>query len=369
MKKWISICLALVMCFALAACTKQPAPTTNDTPSAPDVSAPEPVAPAPEPEPEPVKHEGEVSVYVAHNAEQYNAVIEMFNAVYPDVEVLVVSAGTGDCLQRIAAESNNPQCDVMWGGTTESLEAYKQYFQPFTSEYDAFIDEMFKDPDRLWTGESQQPAVIMYNKNLVSEDEAPKLWTDLLDAKWEGKIASANPGSSGSAYTLMCNIVQATSTAADYADGWENFQNIAKNIILSGGSSSVYKGVANGEYSLGLTLEQLAWVYVKDNADLGMIYPEDGSTNVPDGFAMIKDCKNPENAELFMNFLLTTEVQQLMSDDHGRRTVRNDMAQPDALPKLDDIYFINYDFACWGAGKEAAVAKWEGIEVNVVAVQ
>ena len=339
MKKWFSICLVLALSLGLVGAAFAAAPA------------------------------GEVSVYVAHNAEQYNTVINMFNQKYPNVEVLVVAAGTGDCLQRIAAEANNPQCDVMWGGTTESLEAYKPYFQPFTSEHDKFIDAMFKDPDRLWIGESQQPAVIMYNKNLVPEKEVPSLWTDLLDKKWAGKIASANPGSSGSAYTLMCNIVQSTSKKADYSDGWETFKEIAKNIVLSGGSSSVYKGVAEGEYALGLTLEQLAWVYVKDNDKLGMIYPTDGSTNVPDGFAMVKNCKNPANAELFMNFLLTSEVQQVMADDHGRRTVRNDMAQPAALPKLDDIFFINYDFAKWGAGKEDAIAKWGEIEINVVAVQ
>lgn len=366
MKKLIAAFLTLAMCISLVACAQPAAPAAQ--PAAPPA---QPAAPTAEPSAPPaeVKHEGEVSVYVAHNAEQYNIVIDMFNKAYPDVEVLVVSAGTGDCLQRIAAEANNPQCDVMWGGTTESLEAYKQYFQPFVSEYDAFIDPMFKDPGHLWTGESQQPAVIMYNKTLVSEADAPKVWTDLLDAKWAGKIASANPGSSGSAYTLMCNIVQATSKQADYSDGWETFKGIAKNIVLSGGSSSVYKGVANGEYALGLTLEQLAWVYVKDNPDLGMIYPTDGSTNVPDGFAMVKDCKNTANAELFMNFLLSPEVQQVMSDECGRRTIRNDMPQPEALPKLDAIFFIDYDFVNWGAGKEAAVAHWETIEVNVVSVK
>jgi iron(III) transport system substrate-binding protein len=310
----------------------------------------------------------EITVYVAHNAEQYNAAIKEFQEL-TGIEVMAVSMGTGDCLQRIAAESARPLCDVMWGGTTESLEAYKQYFQPYVSSEDGSIPAEFKAKDKLWIGESQQPAVIMYNKTLVSEEEVPEALTCLLDEKWAGKIASANPGSSGSAYTLMCTIVQSTSKQANYSDGWETFRNLAKNIVLSGGSSSVYKGVANGEYALGLTLEQLAWVYVKDSADLGMIYPADGSTNVPDGFAMVKDCKNPENAELFMNFLLTPEVQQVMSDDHGRRTIRNDMEQPAALPNLDDIYFIDYDFTNWGAGKEAAVATWGEIEITVVAVQ
>ena len=98
----------------------------------------------------------------------------------------------------------------MWGGTTESLEAYKQYFQPYVCAEDAHIAETFKDPADMWIGESQQPSVIMYNKTLVPENEVPKTWADLLDSKWQGKIASANPASSGSAYTLLYNHASST---------------------------------------------------------------------------------------------------------------------------------------------------------------
>ncbi len=83
----------------------------------------------------------------------------------------------------------------------------------------------------------------------------------------------------------------------------------------------------------------------------GMIYPEDGSSNVPDGFAMVANCPNPDMAALLMDFLVSAECQQVMSDEFGRRTVRDDIAQPAALPNLDDIYFINYDFQWAGAGK------------------
>lgn len=367
MKKLIvMLMVSLLVVSMLAACKPAPAPAVETAPGPVVTEAPA-TEPEPEPTVDPATIKGEVSVYVAHNGDQYNKAIELFNQKYPNIEVLVVSAGTGDCLQKIAAESENPLCDVMWGGTTESLEAYKQYFQPYVCSEDAAIPEQFKDPDDKWIGESQQPSVIMYNKTLVPENEVPKTWAELADPKWQGQIASANPGSSGSAYTLMCNIILSESKAADYSDGWAFFEKLAENIIISGGSSSVYKGVAGGEYKLGLTLEQLAWVFVGVEPDtVGMIYPTDGSSNVPDGFAMVKDCKNPEMAKLFMDFLVGKECQQVMSDDFGRRTVRNDLDQPAALPKLDDIYFINYDFAWAGAGKEAVIARWSEIETTVM---
>lgn len=375
MKKTLVLLLALLMALSMFAGCQNAAPAA--APAAPTAApAAEPAAqPAAEPTAEatveetvdPASIKGEVSVYVAHNGDQYNRAIELFNKKYPNVEVLVVSAGTGDCLQRIAAEAENPQCDVMWGGTTESLEAYKQYFQPYVCSEDSHIAESFKDPDDKWIGESQQPSVIMYNKKLVPESEVPKTWAELADPKWEGKIASANPASSGSAYTLLCNIILSESKQADYSDGWTFIEQLAKNIVISGGSSSVYKGVANGEYALGLTLEQLAWVFVGSDPDTcGMIYPTDGSSNVPDGFAMVKDCPNPDMAGIFMDFLVGPECQQVMSDEFGRRTVRDDLDQPAALPKLGDIYFINYDFAWAGAGKDAVIAKWEEIAVNVI---
>lgn len=303
-----------------------------------------------------------VSVYVAHNEKQYIAAMKEFQE-RTGIEVQVWSAGTGDCLERIASESDDPQCDVMWGGTIESLKAYEAYFQPCISVEDDHILEQFKDPNDLWIGESQQPAVIMYNRRLVADSEVPQSWKDLLDSKWEGQIASADPASSGSAYTLLCNMILACSEGADREKGWAFIERLMENIVISGSSSSVYTGVANGEYALGLTLEQLARPYVLDDPqNVGMIYPKDGSSNVPDGVALVRNCPNEKNARLLIDFLLGADCQQYMSDAFGRRSVRDDVAQPEHLPDLDSIYFIDYDYDWAGTGKEAVLERWKSLQ-------
>jgi iron(III) transport system substrate-binding protein len=162
-------------------------------------------------------------------------------------------------------------------------------------------------------------------------------------------------------------MVMAKSQNKNYEQCWKFIEQLADNIIISGGSSSVYKGVADGEYPLGLTLEQLAYVFVKANPNtVGMIYPKDGSSNVPDGVALIKDCPNPKNAARFIDFLLGKECQKIMSDDFGRRSVRKDIAQPGGLPNLGSIFFLDYDFDWAGTGKEAVVNRWEKIATSVM---
>ena len=300
-----------------------------------------------------------LTVYTPHNAEQYNAAIKEFQEL-TGIEVMVVAMGTGDCLQRIAAESARPLCDVMWGGTTESMEAYKEYFEPFVSSENAFIPAHFRSRENLWIGESQQPAVIMYNKDLVSESDIPREWSDLLDPKWRGRIASANPASSGSAYTLIATMIMARSPNRDYEQGWRFIEQLAQNLVITGGSSAVFRGVAAGEFALGLTLEQLAFPSIRaDPNRVGMIYPSDGSSNVPDGVAIVKGAPNPENAARFINFLLSRDCQNMMNDTFGRRSIRTDIPQPTALPDLNTIFFLDYDFEWAGNGRAAVLNRWE----------
>jgi iron(III) transport system substrate-binding protein len=97
-----------------------------------------------------------------------------------------------------------------------------------------------------------------------------------------------------------------------------------------------------------------------------MIYPKDGSSNVPDGVAMVKNCPNPTNAAKFIDFLLSKECQQIMSSDFGRRSVRKDINQPGGLPDLGSIYFLDYDFDWAGTGKNEVLVRWDKIATSVM---
>ncbi len=306
---------------------------------------------------------GSVTVYCPHEAGPLNAGVKAFEDA-TGIKVDVVAAGSGELLKRIEAESANPLGDVFWGGGAESAAAYARYFETFVSKYDDLIPIASKAADQKWIGESPVPVVIMYNKNLVGEDEVPAGWMDLLDPKWKGRIAYADPAKSGSAYSLLCTMIQAI--GKDDGQGWDFVRKFVANLDgkIQGSSSNAYKLVADGEYALGLTQEKSVQTYVLAGANVGMVYAKEGTSAVPDSIAIIKGAKNLENAKLFVDFMLGEENQRTMSEQFNRRPVRDDVNPPKGLPQMSSIKLVDYDFEWASLKKAEIISQWKNIVVG-----
>ena len=303
---------------------------------------------------------GSVVVYSPHDADPLAAGVAMFQAAYPDIKVEVIAGGTGELAQRIVAESENPQGDVLWGGGADTLAGYVDYFEPYVCANDDVIGEAYKDADDMWIGESPLPMVFIYNKNLIKEEDVPKTWDDLCNEALKGKIAFASPAKSGSAYTQLCTMLFSKDTIDE---GWELVFNFIKNLDgkVQDSSGNCHKLVASGEYAVGVTIEKSAVLY-NDNPDIAYVYPEKNSA-VPDGVALIKNCPNPDNAKLFIDFVTGLECQTAQNADWARRPVRSDLT-PVGLVGLDTLDLGNYDFAYAAKNKAEIVEKWNDLTIE-----
>ena len=358
MKKMIALLLALVLTMGLVACgASEPAPAPTEAPKADAPAAEAPAAPA---EKKPEDYTGNLVVYSPHDADPLNAGVAMFQAAYPNINVEVIAAGTGELTQRIAAEAENPQGDVLWGGGADTLAGFPDLFQPFVSEHDDVIGDAYKDANDLWIGESPLPMVFIYNKTLIDEADVPTTWEGLCNEALKGKIAYASPAKSGSAYTQLCTMLFSQPTLDE---GWALVDKFIDNLDgkLQDGSSACHKLVASGEYVLGVTLEKSAVLYA-DNPDIGFVYPEKNSA-VPDGVSLIKNCPNQENAELFIDFVLGLECQKDQNVSWKRRPVRSDLA-PEGLCELSELDLGDYDFAYAATEKANIVQKWNDLTVG-----
>ena len=188
MKKLFALLLALCMVFALCACGQQAASQPEES-KAPEAETPAENTPAENTEKAPEDYTGKLVVYSPHDADPLNAGVAQFMEKYPNIEVEVIAAGTGELCQRLVAEAANPQGDVLWGGGADTLAAYNDYFEPYVCANDEFIGEAYKDPNGYWIGESPLPMVFIYNKTMLSEDEVPTTWEGLCDENLKGKIA------------------------------------------------------------------------------------------------------------------------------------------------------------------------------------
>lgn len=302
----------------------------------------------------------EVTVYSPLFPDAINSITSGFTKK-TGIKVNLVVAGTGELLKRIQAESENPLGDVIFGGGAESLNSYKEYFSPYEILSDNKIDPLFKDPENKWFGFAVLPMVIIYNTDLVSKEEAPTSWNDLIDPKWKGKIAMASPIKSGSAYTITATLLTAFGKDSETGDDFiKKFISNLDGKIL-GGSSAVPKGVVNKEYSIGLTLESSAVKYKNAGGHIEIVYPSEGTSVVADGAALIKNAINEENAKLFLDYAGSKEVQETFSTKFNIRGVRDDIALPSGLGPISDIKLLNYDFNWASQSKKYILKKWKNI--------
>ena len=299
---------------------------------------------------------GKLTLYDSNSTEWADPIIQEFED-QTGIEVSLVQDGTSSLFARIKAEAGNPQADVVWGGVIDTYRANQDLLQEYTSsEVDSLKPEAV-DPNGYYTGFDMGPMVMIYNTELVPEDEAPTKWSDLLDEKYKGQIACADPTSSSSSFACIMSIILAYGT--EDGKGYDFVEDLVHNLdgkVLSS-SSGVYKGVSDGEYMVGLTYEEAALRYIESGANIQVVYPEEGTSSSPSGVAVIKDCQNPKSAQMFIDYLSGKEVQSQLGDLY-RRSVRTDVEDPETMKAWDEINFVDMDIDWTSSHTEEFNEKW-----------
>lgn len=285
---------------------------------------------------------GKLIIYSPLTESMIDSMLSMFEED-TGIDAECLAMGTGDALKRIQTEADNPQADILWSGTIGTVKNQSEYFADYTCvNEDAFYDE-YKNVEGNLTRFDTVPSVIMVNTELIGDIEING-YEDLLNPELKGKIAFADPAASSSSFEHLVNMLYAMGEG-NPENGWEYVRQFCQQLDgkLLGGSSAVYKGVADGEYTVGLTFEQGSAQYVGAGAPVKTIYMEEGVIFRGDGAYIIKGCPNEKNAQIFLDWLTSQEVQEYMNNTQYRRTIRKDVPSGDVMVSMEDIHVIEDD--------------------------
>ena len=290
-------------------------------------------------------------VYTSHKEEVYRPIIREFEE-RTGIWVELVTGGSNELLEQLEAEKAAPRADVMFGGGVESLESYRRLFQPTRCAHWSQITESLRQPEDCWTPFSALPLVLIYNTKLVDASQLQG-WEDLTRPEFRGKIAFADPTKSGSSFTAV--------TTVELCCGEEVMQALAGNLdgCQLSSSGEVLTAVADGEALVGVTLEETALQRIAAGDNLALVYPREGTSCVPDGTALIAGAPHRENAEKFLDFTLSREVQQLLGSRFYRRSVRSDVAAANSLPAMETLNLVDYDPRWAAEHREEILRQWD----------
>ena len=255
------------------------------------------------------------------------------------ISVDLITAGGGELLSRIANESENPQGDVMLSGTISNCTGFQDYFLDYVTSNEGDVMDDYKNVEGGMTRFDVIASCLIVNKDLIGDIEVTG-YESLLNPELKGKIAMADPAKSSSAFEHLVNMLEDMGDGnAD--NGWDYVKSFCEQLDgkLLDSSSAVYKGVADGEYVVGLTSEGSAANVIAAGADnVEIVYMTEGVILRGDGAYIIKGCPNEDNAKTFLDYCTSYDTQLMCQNDLCMRSVRGDVT---GSPILADLSTIN----------------------------
>ena len=360
-KRGLAWMLAATMVMGLAGCSggaeetkpaeAKPAETAAEQTKAAGEEAKETEAPA---------QGGELVIYSPNSEGLLNATIPLFEEKY-GVEVELIQAGTGELVKRIQSEKNDPYADVLFGGSWSLMYDNEDLWEPYVSANNDKVEKAYQNDCGFITGNVLDGSILIVNKDLIGDIEING-YEDLLNPELKGKIATADPANSSSAFAHLTNMLLAMGGYEDEG-AWEYVEKLFENIDgkICESSGAVYKGVADGEYVVGLSYEDPCAQLIKDGAPVEIVYMEEGVVYLPASATIIKGAKNMDNAKLFMDFILSEEVQNIWGSTLTNRPVMKGAETNDFMKPFNEINVIEEDIPYVSTHKQEIVDRYTDI--------
>jgi len=274
--------------------------------------------------------EEKVVIYSPHGKDILSQFEKMFEEENPGVDVQWLDLGSQEVLDRVRSEAQNPQADIWWGAPSVMFDEAKEagLLETYQPSYADSLAAEFHDEDWAWTGTSQTPEVIMYNSKLISKEEAPKDWDELLDPKWQDKIIIRYPLASGTMRTIYSAMIYRDyKDSQDTTKGYDWLKELDKNTKeYSANPEMMYNKVAKGEGLISVwNMPDTVMLKEQKNYPFDFIIPKSGTPVLTEGIALVKGSKHPEAAKAFYEFVNTPEANKILAETHYRIPTRSDV--------------------------------------------
>ncbi len=261
------------------------------------------------------KKEGQVVWYSSWDREHGVAVTNDFKKEYPFIKTTLFRLRAEDLLNKILIEhgAGKYTADVICFSLLKK-EILQPYFSP---ERDAFPDYL-KDEEGYWTGGSINTHVIAYNTRLVSKEDAPKNYQDLLDPKWKGKLAMDSKDYRWFMLTMK---------KMGHENGLEFMRKLAKqDLKFRRGHTLLDNLLIAGEFPVVVCSYGYKAEYYKSKGAPIEWVADEPVTNQVAGVGMAQKAPHPNAAKLLIDFIISKKGQEII------RQFNRIPARPDVLP-------------------------------------
>ena len=280
----------------------------------------------------------EVNVYTSRHYDSDDALYKEFTEE-TGIKVNIISGKGSALLQRLKAEGKNSPADIFFTVDAGNLWKVQKegLFQSIQSEKVLTeVPENLRGPNDEWTAIAKRARVIFYNPENISDELVENFnYEDLADQKWNKRIVIR---SSNNMYnqSLVASLIENIGEEATEKWAKKLVSNFARK--PQGNDRSQIIAVANGEADLAIANSYYIGIMLSGSAGqeqleaakkVKMIFPNQDNRGAHiniSGAGILKNAPNKDNANSFIEFLISKRVQKYMIDKSYEYSVLNDVA-------------------------------------------
>jgi iron(III) transport system substrate-binding protein len=301
--------------------------------------------------------EGTVTWYIAQvDAETAESMGRSFSKSHPGVSVGVIRTTGQVAYQRLLMDIKNhtPQCDVF--STTDIshmpiLKERHELMEYTPANADALLPafKALSDPGYSYITNAAR-YLLIYNKDKVKPEDVPRAWTDLLDPKWKGRVATGHPGFSGCTGTWALGLKK--------VHGWEFFENLAKNNPRIGRSAAdPLTLITAGECLVGVGSANGAYATMDKGNPIGVVHPSDGLVLCVTPSGIPAHAPHPDAARLFLEWMLSPAYARSITAD-GSEPILIGVPPRSGMPPLAEQKIIPLTVDEIRVGVPEVIEQW-----------
>ncbi len=299
------------------------------------------------------RREGTLTLYATGT--QIQPLLDRFKQKYPFIKIEMPRASSADTARQVYEEYNAGLYQVdAYELSSYGLVPLRDlgFLQSFKTPEAANYVAAAIEPGGRWISVREGYTGIGYNPKIISPEDSPKTYQDLLDPKWKGKMAISSSASTASNWVGAMLVTYGESFVRRFADMDVRLYNMTgralANLTISGEaplSPTTYQSHVEASRAQGASI---AWNLP-------------GPVPVTDTAAAIATkAPHPHAAMLLIDFLASKEGQ-LLYKDLGYYSSHKDFAA-NQIPGIEKLFLSNRpkyveEFEAWTELTQKIFAK------------
>ncbi|MCS4535783.1 iron ABC transporter substrate-binding protein [Corynebacterium sp. HS2168-gen11] len=296
-------------------------------------------------------------IYSGRSEDLVAPLIEMFEKE-TGIKTEVRYGKTAEQAQLLLTEGENSPAEVFFSQEAGALGlvAEKDLLAPLPAEVFGSVAKQYSSAEQKWVGVTGRARVVAYNKEQVTEADAPDTIEAMVDPKWAGKIGVAPTNASFISFVTAMRVEKGD----DYTRNW--LQKLVDNGAKTYAKNTpILEAVEKGEISVGL-INHYYWFSAAaekggENLQAQLKYGKPGDlaalVNVT-GVGVLKNAEKDPQALSFVKFLLSPTAQNYFATKTFEFPLVEGVEGPEGIPALDPSANPDFDLAKLSSIDESA---------------